>query len=39
MRDIRLLMTADAAGGIWTYALETARGVAGRVVSKVIAVL
>jgi glycosyltransferase involved in cell wall biosynthesis len=39
MRDIRLLMTADAAGGIWTYALETARAVAGRGVSTVLAVL
>ncbi len=26
----RILMTADAAGGVWTYALELARALAGR---------
>lgn len=39
MRDIRLLMTADAAGGIWTYAIDTARGLSARGVSTVLAVL
>jgi glycosyltransferase involved in cell wall biosynthesis len=39
MRDIRLLMTADAAGGIWTYALETARALAKRGISTTLAVL
>src|SRR5947209_7635997 len=39
MRDIRLLMTADAAGGIWTYALETARALAERGISTLLAVL
>jgi glycosyltransferase involved in cell wall biosynthesis len=39
MRDIRLLMTADAAGGVWTYTLETARALAGRGISTTLAVL
>jgi glycosyltransferase involved in cell wall biosynthesis len=39
MPDIRLLMTADAAGGIWTYALETAQGLAERGISTTLALL
>jgi glycosyltransferase involved in cell wall biosynthesis len=39
MPDIRLLMTADAAGGIWTYALETARALAERGIATTLAVL
>src|SRR4051812_30238720 len=39
MRDIRLLMTTDAAGGIWTYALETAQALSARGISTVLAVL
>jgi glycosyltransferase involved in cell wall biosynthesis len=39
MRDIHLLMTADAAGGIWTYALETARALSVRDISTTLAVL
>jgi glycosyltransferase involved in cell wall biosynthesis len=39
MRDIRLLMTADAAGGIWTYALETARALRAHGISTTLAVL
>jgi glycosyltransferase involved in cell wall biosynthesis len=39
MGDIRLLMTTDAAGGIWTYALESARALAMREISTHLAVL
>jgi glycosyltransferase involved in cell wall biosynthesis len=39
MRDIHLLMTADAAGGIWTYALETVRALSARGISTTLAVL
>ncbi|MEA2833030.1 MAG: phosphatidyl-myo-inositol alpha-mannosyltransferase [Methylobacteriaceae bacterium] len=39
MPDIRLLMTADAAGGIWTYALETAQALSARGISTTLAVL
>jgi glycosyltransferase involved in cell wall biosynthesis len=39
MPDIRLLMTADAAGGIWTYALETARALSTRGISTTLAIL
>jgi hypothetical protein len=30
MPDIRLLMTADAAGGIWTYALGMKQALSAR---------
>jgi glycosyltransferase involved in cell wall biosynthesis len=36
---MRLLMTTDAAGGVWTYALETARALSTRGVSTTLAVL
>ena len=39
MPDIHLLMTADAAGGIWTYALETAQALSTRGISTTLAVL
>ena len=39
MPDIRLLMTADAAGGIWTYALETARGLCAHGIATTLAIL
>lgn len=39
MPDIHLLMTADAAGGIWTYALETAEALSARGISTTLAVL
>jgi glycosyltransferase involved in cell wall biosynthesis len=39
MRDIHLLMTADAAGGIWIYALETARALSARGILTTLAVL
>ena len=35
----RLLMTADAVGGVWTYALELAQGLAAHGVDTLIAVL
>lgn len=35
----RVLMTADAVGGVWHYALELARGLAGSDVEVVLAVL
>ena len=35
----RLLMTADAAGGVWTYALDLAGGLAARGVATTLAVL
>ncbi len=36
---LRLLMTADAAGGVWTYALDLAAGLAPHGVTTVLAVL
>jgi glycosyltransferase involved in cell wall biosynthesis len=36
---MRLFMTADAMGGVWTYALDLARGLAGQGVSTTLAVL
>lgn len=35
----RVLMTADAAGGVWTYALELARGLAARGIDTALAVM
>jgi glycosyltransferase involved in cell wall biosynthesis len=35
----RVLMTADAMGGVWQYALELARGLAGRGVRTTLAVM
>ena len=35
----RLFMTADAVGGVWTYALDLARGLAGHGVRTTLAVL
>lgn len=35
----RVLMTADAVGGVWTYALELARALAGKGVSTTIATM
>lgn len=35
----RLLMTADAVGGVWTYALELARGLTGRGVELCLVVI
>jgi len=37
--SLRLLMTADAVGGVWTYALDLARGLIDEGVSVVLAVL
>jgi glycosyltransferase involved in cell wall biosynthesis len=39
MPDIHLLMTADAAGGIWTYALEMAQALSVRGIFTTLAVL
>ena len=39
MNPQRFLVTADAVGGVWTYALDLARGLAERGVSVVLAVL
>jgi glycosyltransferase involved in cell wall biosynthesis len=39
MPDIRLLMTADAAGGVWTYALEMAGALAERGIATTLAVV
>jgi glycosyltransferase involved in cell wall biosynthesis len=39
IRGTRLLMTADAAGGVWTYALDLAGGLAMQGVTTVLAVL
>ena len=36
---MRLLMTADAVGGVWSYALDLARGLAARGVEVTLAVL
>ncbi|HWX46729.1 MAG TPA: glycosyltransferase family 4 protein [Roseomonas sp.] len=36
---LRLLMTADAVGGVWTYALDLARGLGAQGVEVVLAVL
>jgi glycosyltransferase involved in cell wall biosynthesis len=36
---MRLFMTADAVGGVWTYALDLAQGLADRGVSTTLAVL
>jgi glycogen synthase len=38
-RPRRVLMTADAVGGVWHYALELARGLAGSDIEVVLAVL
>ena len=35
----RVLMTADAVGGVWHYALELARGLSGSDIEVVLAVL
>jgi glycosyltransferase involved in cell wall biosynthesis len=39
MPDIHVVMTADAAGGIWNYALEMARALSARGVSTTLAVV
>jgi NADPH-dependent 2,4-dienoyl-CoA reductase/sulfur reductase-like enzyme len=39
MTPIHLLMTADAVGGVWTYALELARALAPAGVRTTLAVL
>jgi glycosyltransferase involved in cell wall biosynthesis len=39
MPKLRVLITADAVGGVWTYALDLARGLAARRVETVLAVL
>jgi glycosyltransferase involved in cell wall biosynthesis len=39
MPDMHLLMTADAAGGVWTYALETARALSAHGILTTLAVL
>jgi glycosyltransferase involved in cell wall biosynthesis len=39
MPDIRLLMTADAAGGVWTYAVEVAQALSARGIATTLAVL
>jgi glycosyltransferase involved in cell wall biosynthesis len=39
MAEMRLLMTADAAGGVWTYALENARALYARGIATSLAVL
>jgi glycogen(starch) synthase len=39
VRPRRVLMTADAVGGVWTYALDLAAGLAGRGVETTLAVL
>ncbi len=39
LRGARVLMTADAVGGVWTYALDLARGLTGRGASVTLAVL
>ncbi|MDF1586123.1 glycosyltransferase family 4 protein [Marinimicrococcus flavescens] len=39
MRPKRILMTADAVGGVWTFALELASGLAAEGVGTVLAVL
>lgn len=36
---MRLFMTADAAGGVWTYALDLAQGLADRGIATTLAVL
>ena len=36
---MKILMTADAVGGVWTYALDLAVGLAPRGVEVVLAVL
>lgn len=38
-RNLRLLMTADAVGGVWQYALDLARGLAVHQVETTLAVL
>jgi glycosyltransferase involved in cell wall biosynthesis len=38
-RGLRLFMTADAVGGVWTYALDLARGLARHGVETTLAVL
>jgi glycosyltransferase involved in cell wall biosynthesis len=38
-RPLRLLMTADAVGGVWTYALDLARGLADAGVQTVLVAL
>jgi glycosyltransferase involved in cell wall biosynthesis len=39
MPKLRVLVTADAVGGVWTYSLDLARGLAARRVDTVLAVL
>src|SRR5438309_2060586 len=39
MPDIHLLMTADAAGGVWTYGLEMAQALSARGFSTTLAIL
>ncbi|MBV9065544.1 MAG: glycosyltransferase family 4 protein [Methylobacteriaceae bacterium] len=39
MPDTHLLMTADAAGGVWTYALEMAQALSARGIATTLAVL
>ena len=36
---LRLMMTADAVGGVWTYAMDLARALAGHRVETVVAIL
>src|SRR3954462_14350571 len=38
-RPHRILMTADAVGGVWTYALELSRGLAARGVDVILATM
>jgi glycosyltransferase involved in cell wall biosynthesis len=38
-RPLRLLMTADAVGGVWQYATDLARGLAGHDVETTLAIL
>ncbi len=39
MAEMRLLMTADAAGGVWTYALENARALHARGIATTLALM
>ena len=39
MAQLRILMTTDAVGGVWTYALDLARGLAALDIETVLAVL
>ena len=38
-RPMRLLMTADAVGGVWQYATDLARGLAAHEVETILAIL